>query len=67
LELVRVAFDVAPAGRVPAGLTEIPFEFVLPAEQTAEPGRGLHESYRGVYVTVRYLLRAGLARALLRR
>jgi hypothetical protein len=41
---------VAQAGKVPDGITELPFEFPL----SALPGQTLYDSYHGVYVNISY-------------
>jgi hypothetical protein len=38
------------AGKVPDGITELPFEFPL----SALPGQTLYDSYHGVYVNISY-------------
>eukprot|EP00617_Octactis_speculum_P017100 CAMPEP_0185762144 /NCGR_PEP_ID=MMETSP1174-20130828/21106_1 /TAXON_ID=35687 /ORGANISM="Dictyocha speculum, Strain CCMP1381" /LENGTH=302 /DNA_ID=CAMNT_0028443677 /DNA_START=10 /DNA_END=918 /DNA_ORIENTATION=- len=48
-------FDILDSGKVPDGVTEIPFEFQLPKE-------GLHESYHGVYINVEYKINVSCER-----
>ena len=51
-ELLSTAIELCPAGRVPDGVTEIPFEFELVGLR----GDALHESYHGVYINVCYTI-----------
>jgi len=59
--LVHLAAEVAPPGKVPDGVTEIPFEFKL------EPlaGQQLYETYHGVFVNIQYNLRVECLRGML--
>ncbi|KAF4130278.1 Vacuolar protein sorting-associated protein 26 [Phytophthora infestans] len=50
LELVYFHLPVAPAGKVPPGITKFPFEFELQGND----GQELLETYHGVYVSVKY-------------
>lgn len=50
LELVYLHIPVAPAGKVPFGITKIPFEFELLGNDNQQ----LFETYHGVYVSVKY-------------
>lgn len=59
LQLMQVDFEVAPSGgKVPQGVSEIPFEFNL----TAQRGQQLHDTYHGVYVNVTYNINVEMAR-----
>jgi len=58
IQLVSCSIDVASPGKVPAGKTEIPFEFPL----TARPNKTLYETYHGVFVNIQYLLRCEMKR-----
>ena len=50
--IMSVTIDVAREGKLPNGVTEIPFEFVL-----APSGSGkLFETYHGVYVNIHYTI-----------
>jgi len=71
--LLAVSIDAAPPGRFPAGArVELPFEFVLARTPAGRPGgRGgaapppggaLRESYRGVFVSVKYSVAAAARR-----
>lgn len=60
---VQEEVSLAPPGKIPAGTTEIPFEFdLLPIE-----GSNLYETYHGVNLSILYQLTAELARGGLRR
>jgi len=61
IQLVSCSIDVASPGKVPAGKTEIPFEFPL----TARPNKTLYETYHGVFVNIQYLLRCEMKRSFL--
>ncbi|KAG2789247.1 hypothetical protein JG687_00004874 [Phytophthora cactorum] len=50
LELLYFHLPVAPAGKVPPGITKFPFEFELQGND----GQELLETYHGVYVSVKY-------------
>jgi hypothetical protein len=50
ITFVKTELKVAPAGKVPEGITDIPFEFTL----SPVPGYQLHESYHGVCVSIVY-------------
>lgn len=50
LELVYFHLPVAPAGKVPPGISKFPFEFELQGND----GQELLETYHGVYVSVKY-------------
>jgi len=59
--LVHLSAEVAPAGKIPDGTTEIPFEFKW------EPlaGQQLYETYHGVFVNIQYSLRVECVRGML--
>ena len=61
VQLVLYSIDVASPGKVAAGKTEIPFEFLL----TARPNKTLYETYHGVFVNIQYLLRCEMKRSFL--
>ncbi|RLN92240.1 hypothetical protein BBJ28_00022712, partial [Nothophytophthora sp. Chile5] len=50
MELVYFHLPVAPAGKVPPGISKFPFEFELQGND----GQQLFETYHGVYVSVKY-------------
>jgi hypothetical protein len=61
IQLVSCSLDVASPGKIPAGKTEIPFEFPL----TVRPNKTLYETYHGVFVNIQYLLRCEMKRSFL--
>jgi vacuolar protein sorting-associated protein 26C len=61
VELVKLTFEVAPAGKVPAGDTEFPFKFKLQPTAT-EP---LYDTYHGVYINVQYVITCDMPRPML--
>jgi hypothetical protein len=54
--LAGLTIEVAKAGKVPDGITELPFEFPL----SPLPGQTLYDSYHGVYVNISYVLRCSV-------
>lgn len=59
LQLLHYEIEVAPSGgKVPQGITEIPFEFVLQPVK----GQQLHDTYHGVYVNVQYTMNVEMNR-----
>lgn len=61
IHLVNCTLEIAAPGKIPAGKTEIPFEFLL-APRT---NKTLYETYHGVFVNVQYHLRAEMKRSFL--
>ncbi|XP_055063285.1 vacuolar protein sorting-associated protein 26C [Misgurnus anguillicaudatus] len=61
IQLVSTNIEVVKPGKVPAGRTEIPFEFPL----QAKGNRVLYETYHGVFVNIQYTLRCDMRRSLL--
>jgi hypothetical protein len=59
--LLEYNIEIASAGRIPDGVTRIPFEFKLEGFQ----GRQLHETYHGVYVNVTYAISCHCARGMM--
>jgi len=61
VQMIHYNIEVAPAGKIPDGQTEIPFEFPLdPAS-----GQQLYETYHGVFVNIQYNLKCNMLRSLL--
>lgn len=60
LVLVTIQQQLLEAGRVPDGVTEVPFEFQLPRD-------GLHESYHGVYINVEYKINVSAERGVMKK
>uniref|UniRef100_A0A4W6DJ15 Vacuolar protein sorting-associated protein 26C n=1 Tax=Lates calcarifer TaxID=8187 RepID=A0A4W6DJ15_LATCA len=61
IQLISSNIEVAKAGKIPGGKTEIPFEFPL---QT-KGNKVLYETYHGVFVNIQYTLRCDMKRSLL--
>ncbi|XP_061755050.1 vacuolar protein sorting-associated protein 26C-like [Nerophis ophidion] len=61
IPLISCSTEVAKAGKVPGGKTEIPFEFPL----NTKGNKALYETYHGVFVNIQYTLRCDLKRSLL--
>jgi hypothetical protein len=59
--LLSLQLPIAAPGKLPAGRTEIPFEFPL----TALPGAALYETYHGVFVNIAYVIKVDMPRSLL--
>eukprot|EP01051_Picozoa_sp_SAG22_P019626 SAG22_NODE_3683_length_1580_cov_2.152600_2_plen_231_part_00 len=58
IELLAYSIPVAPAGKLPEGTTELPFEFqLLPVK-----GQRLFETYHGVYVNIEYKIDVDMPR-----
>ncbi|XP_067007450.1 vacuolar protein sorting-associated protein 26C isoform X2 [Anabrus simplex] len=58
IQLVSCVSEVAVAAKIPAGKTEIPFEFPL----VPRSNKTLFETYHGVFVNIQYLLRCEMKR-----
>ena len=58
IKIVDYRIDVAKAGKIPDGVTELPFEFRL--EPLAD--QQLFETYHGVYVNVQYTIQCDVIR-----
>lgn len=58
---MQITCDVSGPGRLPSGITEIPFEIPL----KAKPNRVLYETYHGVYVNIGYGLKCDIKRSFL--
>ncbi|KAG7516005.1 hypothetical protein JOB18_020168 [Solea senegalensis] len=61
IQLISNNIEVAKAGKIPGGKTEIPFEFPL----QAKGNKVLYETYHGVFVNIQYTLRCDMKRPLL--
>ncbi|CAH1994885.1 unnamed protein product [Acanthoscelides obtectus] len=61
IQLVSVSCEVSGPGRLPSGVTQIPFEIPL----RAKPNRVLYETYHGVYVNINYGIRCDIKRSFL--
>ena len=58
IELMAFNIDVAPAGKLPEGQTELPFEFKMQPVK----GQRLFETYHGVYVNIEYRIDCDMPR-----
>lgn len=58
IQLVQYTVDVVPAGKIPSGKTEIPFELPL----LPKGSKILYESYHGVFVNIQYFIRCDIKR-----
>ncbi|XP_026328132.1 Down syndrome critical region protein 3 homolog isoform X2 [Hyposmocoma kahamanoa] len=65
INLVQTSVELAAPGKIPVGVTEIPFEMPLRARTSAAGGPALLESYHGVFVNIMYALRANMKRSFL--
>ncbi|KAJ0062175.1 hypothetical protein NL108_017417, partial [Boleophthalmus pectinirostris] len=61
IPLLSSSIEVSRSGKVPAGQTEVPFEFPL----EAKGNKVLYETYHGVFVNIQYTLRCDVKRPLL--
>ncbi|CAK1542783.1 unnamed protein product [Leptosia nina] len=61
ITLVNTSMELAPAGKIPVGVTEIPFELPLRGRPSSA-GSGLLETYHGVFVSVMYTLKCCMKR-----
>lgn len=64
INIINTSIELAPAGKIPTGLTEIPFEMPLVARQSSM-SLGLLETYHGVFVNVMYTLKCSMKRSFL--
>lgn len=66
ISLINSSIELAPPGKIPPGVTEIPFEMPLHARQAVSPGYpGLLETYHGVFVNIMYTLKCSMKRSFL--
>ncbi|KAL0829503.1 hypothetical protein ABMA28_003024 [Loxostege sticticalis] len=66
ITLISTSIELAPPGKIPVGVTEIPFEMPLRARQAISPGYpGLLETYHGVFVNIMYTLKCSMKRSFL--
>ncbi|CAG4942169.1 unnamed protein product [Parnassius apollo] len=68
MNLINTVIELAPAGKIPLGVTEIPFEIPLRARHPlpgAPAGCGLLETYHGVFVNIMYTLKCHMKRSFL--
>ncbi|KAF9417503.1 hypothetical protein HW555_005426 [Spodoptera exigua] len=66
INLINTSIELVPPGKIPVGVTEIPFELPLRARQAVSPGYpGLLETYHGVFVNIMYTLKCNMKRSFL--
>lgn len=58
---MQINCDVCGPGKLPSGITEIPFEIPV----RPKPNRILYETYHGVYVNIGYGLKCDIKRSFL--
>lgn len=61
MQLITHSIEIAPAGKLPSGTTEFPFEFPL----TPTSGKRLYDTYHGVYINVQYKINIDIQRGML--
>ena len=61
IHVLHQQLELVAPGKLPSGLTEIPFELPL----RAKPNKTLYETYHGVFVNVQYTLFAEMKRSFL--
>ena len=61
VELVQYNIDVAASGKVPSGVTQFPFAFILKGYNN----RPLEDTYHGVYVNTQYIISVEIPRSML--
>ncbi|XP_064074620.1 vacuolar protein sorting-associated protein 26C isoform X2 [Vanessa tameamea] len=64
INLINTSIELAAAGKMPIGVTEIPFEMPLVGRQSSM-SLGLLETYHGVFVNVMYTLKCSMKRSFL--
>lgn len=63
LQLLKLELDIFPTGKFNDGLIEIPFSFPL----VSVPGQILLETYRGIYISVSYMIYATCDRGVMKK
>jgi len=61
VQIMQTEIEVHPGGKVPNGVTEFPFEFVLKPLKD----QPLYDTYHGVYVNVQYMITVDMARGMM--
>ncbi|XP_022122496.2 vacuolar protein sorting-associated protein 26C isoform X1 [Pieris rapae] len=64
ITLINTSMEIVPAGKIPVGVTEIPFEMPLKGRPSSA-GPGLLETYHGVFVNVMYTIQCSMKRSFL--
>ncbi|CAG9782345.1 unnamed protein product [Diatraea saccharalis] len=66
INLLNTSLELVPPGKIPVGITDIPFEIPLRARQAVSSGYpGLLETYHGVFVNIMYTLKCSMKRSFL--
>lgn len=55
--------EISNGGKIPAGITEIPFEIPL----VPRPNKVMYETYHGVFINIQYKLKCDIKRSFLSR
>jgi len=61
ITMISLSFEVAKPGKLPDGVSEIPFEFKLAPSM----GQQLYETYHGVFVNISYTIKCDMKRGML--
>lgn len=61
MQLTYAVVEIASGSKMPAGVTEIPFEIPLQPRQN----RVLYETYHGVFINIHYKLKCDIKRSFL--
>ena len=61
IHLINYSLEIAKAGKLPSGKTEIPFEVPL----KPKGNKTLYETYHGVFINVQYSIKVDIKRSLL--
>jgi len=64
VQLIQYTVEIAKSGKLPNGVTELPFEFQL---DPPESSPGLFETYHGVFVNVQYSIQVDIQRTFLQK
>lgn len=61
IQLIHYTAECCPAGKLPVGLTEIPFELPI----RPKGNKTLYDTYHGVFVNIQYMLHCEIKRSFL--
>eukprot|EP01084_Bolivina_argentea_P316300 548234_1 len=61
MELINYDFMICSPGKIPKGVTELPFEFYLKPKKNMR----VYETYHGVYINVQYIITVEMLRSML--
>mmetsp|Transcript_13410 Transcript_13410/g.22635 ORF Transcript_13410/g.22635 Transcript_13410/m.22635 type:complete len:318 (-) Transcript_13410:390-1343(-) len=62
LQLLHQSVEIAPAGKLPSGMSEIPFSLPLLPDAFSDCAGNLYETYHGVQVSIQYGVSVDVAR-----